>query len=222
MAIDNSHQFILASGSPRRREILRRLGFRLRVDPSRRPEPVRGHDENPIDYARRLAFLKAREVGLRYRQGYVIGADTIVVVRGSILGKPRSEEEARRMLRQLAGRWHEVVTAVCLLDAASRRSRSDWSRSRVHVRRLSPEEIDWYVATGEYRDKAGAYAIQGYGSLLVDRLEGCFFNVVGFPVVPFLKLCRRFGVDVIPAAPARRPRAASRRALKDGRTLVHE
>jgi septum formation protein len=205
MTIDNPSKFILASASPRRREILRRLGFRFRIDPSRLPEPERRRMESPTDYARRLAGLKAREVGRRYRQGYVVGADTIVVVRGRILGKPRSEEEARSMLRQLQGRWHEVVTAVCLFDAASRRSSSGWSRSRVHVRRLSPAEIDWYVGTGEYRDKAGGYAIQGYGSLLVDRLDGCFFNVVGFPLVTFLKLCRRLGVEVIPVPPGRGP-----------------
>ena len=214
MAIDNSDEFVLASASPRRRQILRRLGVRLRIDPSRLPEPERRRGESPIDYARRLAVLKAREVGLRHRQGYVIGADTIVVVRGRILGKPRNEEEARGMLRQLQGGWHEVVTAVCLFDAASRRTRSGWSRSRVHMRRLSPVELDWYVGTAEYRDKAGAYAIQGYGALLVDRLEGCFFNVVGFPVVTFLKLCQRFGVQLIPAPSGRR--SSGRRGVRSG------
>jgi len=178
--------------------LLARLGLRLQVDPSLLDEPPRFPGEAPARYARRLACLKAREVGARHRSGLVIGADTIVVARNRILGKPSSEKDAREMLHILQGRWHQVITGVCLYHIQSRRLCSGSSVSRVHFRRLSSAEIEWYLATGEHRDKAGAYAIQGYGSLLVDRLEGCYFNVVGFPLVTFLNLCRKLGVQLIP------------------------
>ena len=188
---------ILASASPRRREILGRLGVRFRTDPGTFSEPARMPRESPARYAVRLARLKARQVGARHRAGMVIGADTVVVAGNRILGKPASTADARRMLKTLQGRWHRVITGVCLLDVRSQRSRSDHSVTRVHVRRLTLSEIEWYLRTGEFMDKAGAYAIQGLGSLLVDRLDGCYFNVVGFPIVTFLKLCRRMGIHLI-------------------------
>ena len=97
------------------------------------------------------------------------------------------------MLQSLSGRWHEVISGVCLLDCRPQRACTASCRSRVHFRRLSPEEIEWYLQTGEYRDKAGAYGIQGCASLFIDRIEGCYFNIVGFPVATFEKLCRRIG-----------------------------
>ncbi len=100
------------------------------------------------------------------------------------------------MLRLLGGRWHEVITGVCLMDCRTRRARSGHAVSRVHFRRITETEVEWYIRTGEHRDKAGAYAIQGYASLFVDRIEGCYFNIVGFPVSIFEKLCRAHGVDL--------------------------
>ncbi|MBM3789620.1 MAG: septum formation protein Maf [Acidobacteria bacterium] len=188
-------RFILASASPRRKEILAGLGLRLCIDPSGEPEPNRQDGESPARYARRLARRKARSVAGRHGTGIVIGADTVVVVQDRILGKPSSRSSARTMLRRLQGRWHIVTTGICLHDACSGRSVSGHSSSRVRFRPMTRAEIEWYLDTGEYRDKAGAYAIQGHGSLLVDRLEGCYFNVVGFPVIAFLRLCRRLGVD---------------------------
>jgi septum formation protein len=192
-----SHKFILASASPRRREILRQLGVRFLVDPSSAAECGRRPRESPVAYALRLARLKARDIRGKHRAGIVIGADTVVVVQNLILGKPHSRREARGMLRRLQGRWHRVITAVCLADVETGTVRSGCTCSRVHFRRLANAEIEWYLRTGEYRDKAGAYGIQGYGSLLIDRLEGCYFNVVGFPVVTFLTLCRRMGIRLI-------------------------
>jgi septum formation protein len=188
--------WILASASPRRCEILSSLGLKYRLDPSLLPEPAPNHGETPWGYAVRVAQIKAREIGTRHRSGLVIGADTIVVAGNHIMGKPSSDEDARSMLRRLSGRWHEVITGVCLLDCRLRRSRSAYARSRVHFRRISPEEIDWYIRTGEHRDKAGAYAIQGYASLFIDRIEGCYFNIVGFPAATFERLCRKLGVDL--------------------------
>jgi septum formation protein len=193
----NEPTWILASASPRRREILRRLGMPFIVEPSGLAEPPRKPHETPHGYAVRLARLKAKEAASRHRSGMVLAADTIVVLRNSILVKPGSRAEARSMLKRLSGRWHDVVSGICILNCETLAVHSAFSRSRVHFRRLSPAEIEWYLATGEYRDKAGAYGVQGYASLFIDRIEGCYFNIVGFPIAAFEKLCRKAGIQAI-------------------------
>jgi len=190
-------KWILASASPRRNEILRGLGLEFRIDPSGVVEPARRPREIPSKYAVRLACLKAREASGKHQSGLILSADTIVVLGDSLLGKPETLTEARSMIRRLSGRWHEVVTGICLMDCARNRLYSTFSRTRVHFRRLSSEEIEWYLQTGEYQDKAGAYAVQGYASLFIDRIEGCYFNIVGFPISAFEKLCRRSGIALI-------------------------
>ncbi len=189
--------WILASASPRRREILKRLGLQFRVEPSHIPEPPRKSRETASDYAVRIAHLKASEIASRHDSGLVIGVDTIVVLGSMILGKPENQAEARSMLQRLSGRWHEVISGICLIDCDLERTRSSYGISRVHFRRLSPEDIAWYLQTGEHHDKAGAYGVQGYASLLIDRIEGCYFNIVGFPIVVFQQLCRQSGIDLL-------------------------
>jgi septum formation protein len=198
MTTATGRQLVLASASPRRRELIAGLGYALLVDPCTIPEPERRPDEPPAAYAVRTALVKAREVASRHPRDFIIGADTIVVARNHILGKPASLEEAGNMLRSLSGCWHEVFTGICLIDGDSGRQASAFSCSRVHMRRLTRAEIDWYLSTGEYRDKAGAYAIQGYASLFIDRIEGCYFNIVGFPIFTFAQLCRRLRVPPFP------------------------
>jgi len=193
---------VLASASPRRRELLEMLGLKFEIEPSRMLEPELKPGERPSPYAVRVARAKAREVAKRHASGLIVGADTIVVARGAILGKPSSREEARSMLGHLSGRWHEVFTGLCLIDVARARSVSACSRSRVHMRRLMRSEIDWYLSTGEFHDKAGAYAIQGFASIFIDRIEGCYFNIVGFPVYTFATLARRLGVPLLPGSPS--------------------
>ncbi len=210
----NTH-WILASASPRRREILAGLGLEFAVDPSSLPEPALRPGENPGAYAMRAARLKARDVAARHRSGLVIGADTIVVCGKVVLGKPATRQAAARMLKILSGRWHRVVTGLSIYDLQLGRSSSGHSESRVHFRRMSPAEIGWYLDTGEYADKAGAYGIQGCAALFIDRIEGCYFNIVGFPVATFENLCRRLGHSLIPHLPA--ARAAGRSAGRDCR-----
>jgi septum formation protein len=190
-------KWILASASPRRSEMLRRLGFRFCIDPSGIREPDRKPGESPSRYAVRIARLKAENTGKRHKSGLVLSTDTIVVIGNRILGKPKTLAEARAMLKRLSGRWHEVFSGICLLDCEAGRIYSAVGRTRVHFRRLEPKEIRWYLKTGEYRDKAGAYGIQGFASLFIDRIEGCYFNIVGFPVAVFVKLCRRAGIDLL-------------------------
>ncbi len=192
----NGPKWILASASPRRQEILGRLGLKFRVDPSRAPEPARKLHESPSEYVVRVARLKTQEVAKRYNSDLVLGVDTIVVLGNSILVKPSTRAEARLMLKRLSGRWHEVLSGICLHDCLHGRMHTTFHRSCVHFRRLSSAEIEWYLKTGEYRDKAGAYGAQGYASLFIDRIEGCYFNIVGFPIAAFERLCRRAGINL--------------------------
>ena len=187
-------KWILASASPRRKEILARLGLRFHVDPSHIQEPACRSDEAPSSYVVRMARLKAKETACRRQQGIIISADTVVVLGKRLLGKPASRKEAASMLSRLGGRWHEVWSGLCLFDCEKGRSRSASCCSRVHFRTLSSSDIEWYLDTGEYRDKAGAYAVQGYASLFIDRIEGCYFNIVGFPIATFERLCKRIGI----------------------------
>jgi septum formation protein len=202
-------RWVLASASPRRREILSGLGLSFRVCPSHIPEPPPSRHETASSYATRVARLKGREAAATRRGGIVISADTVVVAGSDFLGKPASRADARRMIKRLSGRWHEVVTGLCLTDCSVRRTVSGHSRTRVHFRRLLPSEIEWYLDTGEYRDKAGAYAIQGHASLFIDRIEGCYFNVVGFPVQVFERLASRLSVPLISSVNRTRRRSSA-------------
>lgn len=189
-------RLVLASGSPRRREILDTLGIAFDVCPSTLDETA-DDSESPAATVRRLARDKALEVAGRDeidRSAYVLGADTIVVLEGAVLGKPIDDADACRMLRRLSGRWHEVMTGVALARKGDNVLEDRVVTTRVHVRALSPERIERYVGTGEGRDKAGSYAVQGIGSGLVDRIEGSYSNVVGLPAAETVELLERHGV----------------------------
>ena len=190
--------WILASASPRRSEILRRLGLRFKTDPCCDPEPRQNTSESPSSYVRRVCRLKSAAVAKRHPDSLIIAADTIVVVDDAILGKPSDRTEARNMLRSLSGRRHEVLTGLCLTTAGEpRRVYSSVTSSGVNFRRMSNDDIAWYLKTEEYRDKAGAYGIQGFASIFINRIEGCYFNIVGFPVSEFARLCRRAKISLI-------------------------
>jgi len=190
--------WILASASPRRSEILGQLGLRFKTDPCRDPEPQHNTSESPSAYAGRVSKLKAAVVAKRHPNSRIIAADTIVVIDGAILGKPADRTEAQNMLRRLSGRRHEVLTGLCLVTADEpRRVYSSVTCSVVRFRRMSADDIKWYLNTEEYRDKAGAYGIQGFASLFVNRVEGCYFNIVGFPVSDFARICRRAKINLL-------------------------
>jgi septum formation protein len=191
-----SIKLILASGSPRRREILAGLGADLIVMPSQINEDILA-GENAEDYVLRLARDKACDIARNFSDGLVIGADTTVVLEQQILGKPKNREDARRMIVLLAGKWHEVLTGLSVIDAASARAESEICRTRVKFCPLSAAEIEWYLNTDEPFDKAGAYAIQGYGSIFVEQIEGNYLNVVGLPVTLLRLLLQRLGGDLI-------------------------
>ena len=185
---------ILASASPRRRELLRTLCPDFRVMPSDLEETLAAG--SPRAAAAGLALDKARAVAARNGEGVVLGADTIVVIDGQALGKPAGPDEARAMLRRLRGREHEVITGVAVVDARTGRSEATAVVSRVRMTEYGEAEIEAYVATDEPLDKAGAYAIQGRGGALVAGLEGSFSNVVGLPLEETARVLVAFGVPV--------------------------
>ena len=183
MPIDSqaSIPLVLASASPRRRELLAQSGFAFRIEAADIPEdPLPGED--PIAYVTRLARGKAEAVRSRpaNASAVVLGADTTVVIEGQILGKPESAADAARMLRLLSGRTHQVITGVSVVSAAQTLTAAEVTAVQFHS--LSDEEIADYIATGEPMDKAGAYAIQGRAACWIPRIHGCYFNVVGLPL----------------------------------------
>jgi septum formation protein len=182
---------VLASASPRRRQLLDLIGIAHEVRPANIDETMRPR-ENPRRHAERLAREKASAIAKRDPDLITIAADTIVVVSGKVLGKPRDAEDAARMLALLSGREHVVTTAVAV--SRGKKLRSSVEEVRVKFRRLRPDEIEAYIATGEPMDKAGAYGIQGYGATIVERIEGDYFAVMGLPIVRLIGLLRDVGV----------------------------
>ncbi len=173
-------ELILASASPRRRDLLQQIGWQFQVHPSNFRETTTASE--PESFVLYNALGKAREVAARFPAGVVLGADTIVVHAGELLGKPRDRDEAARMLQSLAADWHQVFTAIALVDCASGREISDVVHTRVHMRQITDEELTRYLQTDEPYDKAGAYGIQGMAAMFIDRIDGCYFNVVGLPL----------------------------------------
>lgn len=207
-----SRELILASESPRRAMLLSQIGLPFRVVPSRISEDA-DVPSDPEQHVLVLSRRKAEDVAYRIEEaGLVLGADTIVVLDGEILGKPFAPEDAISMLSKLAGRTHQVFTGLTLVGErqgpvgeredlkcgdtrAARPALSDVVSTRVRMRAASRAEIEWYVSTGEPMDKAGAYGIQGKGALFIERIEGCFYNVVGLPLLKLIMMLRTMGYD---------------------------
>ena len=185
---------VLASSSPRRRSILEGLDLEFEIDFPGTEENI-GPGETPEDLVVRLAALKAADVARRHPEGTVLGADTIVTIDGVILGKPSDPADAVRMLRTISGRWHEVLTGLAVVRCSDGETVRGFERTRVLVRELTGSEIDGYVAGGEPLDKAGSYGIQECGAALVSRVDGCFYNVVGLPVVRLSLLLKELRGD---------------------------
>ena len=182
---------MLASRSPRRAEILRAVGWPFEIMVAGVDETLKPN-ESPDEYVRRLSSAKANAVASRVEHGLVLGADTTVVVDNHILGQPSDGDDARRMLKLLSGRWHEVLTSVALVRAGGTATPVEAiETTRVRFAELSDVEIDWYVSTGEPLDKAGAYGIQEKAALFVEEIQGDYFNVMGLPIRLVYELVRR-------------------------------
>ncbi|MCH8556981.1 MAG: Maf family protein [Balneolia bacterium] len=192
------NSIILASASPRRKQLLGMLYPNLSIIPSSVDEPL-PNGEAPADYAMHLAKMKAANVAERNQNSLVIGSDTIVLLDDIILGKPLSKEEAFDILRKLSGRRHTVISAVCLIHRGSD-SKTFFESTGVTFAELSDDEINRYIATGSPMDKAGAYGIQDdLGALFVQKIEGDYYNVVGFPLHRFYTELKSFAPDYLPS-----------------------
>jgi septum formation protein len=192
----SDRKIVLASSSPRRRELLALTGLTFRVDAGDYEEKMTPH-LHPRALARRLSRGKAAAVSRKYADALIIAADTFVVCTGRLLGKPHDAKEALRMLSILNGRKHSVITGFAILDAATGKMTSRSVETKVYFRKLSPSEILAYVRSGEPLDKAGGYAIQGLGSLLIRRIEGDYFNVIGLPLSAVSEALKDFGVYIL-------------------------
>lgn len=186
--------FILASASPRRQELFRLLELNFRVQPSDLEEI---HDESlsPEDLVKSLSLQKAQNIANKISENLaVVGADTIVYLENKVLGKPENETEAKKMLRSLSGKTHKVFTGFTILHKADQIEVSEAVATEVKFKELSDLEIDSYIKTKEPMDKAGAYGIQGFGSILVEKVNGCYFNVMGFPLNRFYEVLKKIYV----------------------------
>lgn len=186
-------RLVLASGSPRRAELLTAAGFSFEIQPQHVDERLRS-GEDPSAYVLRIAAAKAAGVECREPGTVVLAADTTVVIDGAVQGKPLNDRDAADMLKRLSGRTHDVLTGVVV--RGNGRTLTDIERTAVRFLPLSDEEIAWYVASGEPRDKAGAYAIQGLASRFVDRVDGSYSNVVGLPVAAVYRMLRALSFQV--------------------------
>lgn len=185
---------ILASASPRRRELLASIGLDFEVVPSHIPE-VRAEGEAPEEYVARLSREKAAEVARRHPSEWIIAADTTVLLGDELLEKPADAGDAKRMLATIAGRTHIVYTGVTVQNQERDYRDTRVAESEVRMLPLSARDIEWYVATGEPLDKAGAYAVQGIGAMFIDSIHGSYTNVVGLPLALLFQMLRKAGLD---------------------------
>jgi septum formation protein len=189
-------RIILASASPRRSDLLTQMGLKFEVIPSDQEEKV-VDDLPPHRLVVELALKKVESVAKRVQgQALIIGADTIVVKGDKVLGKPKDEDEAFRMLMELQGQVHEVITGLAVMEVPARKCVTAYEKTVVEMASLTRQEVEGYIRTGEPMDKAGAYGIQGLGGMLIKRIEGCYYNVVGLPIHRLWMILKEFGVEV--------------------------
>jgi septum formation protein len=189
-------KIILASGSPRRKELLEKIGLKFEVAAGDIEEDL-NNGLPPRKLAEKLSLDKAGAAALKYSDAVIIAADTLGVFEGKIIGKPHTPSVARKMLSMLSGKMHLVITGYTILDTGTRKSITKSVTTKVYFRRLTEAEIEAYVKTGEPLDKAGAYAIQGLGALIVEKIEGDYYNVIGLPLSSLMESLKEFGVKVL-------------------------
>ncbi|NME35891.1 MULTISPECIES: nucleoside triphosphate pyrophosphatase [Fusobacterium] len=185
---------ILASNSPRRKEILENFGFNLKIITKNIKEI--SDKKNITDKIMDIANKKVLAVAKDYPNDYVVGSDTVVVIDNEILGKPKNENEIYNMLKKLSNREHEVITSFSLVNISKNLSISDFEISKVQFKNISDEDIKWYIDTKEPFDKAGAYGIQGKGSFFVEKIQGDFFSIMGFPIGKFVRTLNKIGISL--------------------------
>jgi septum formation protein len=188
-------RIILASTSPRRHKLAQEIGLEFEIVPSGYEEDMTLSLE-PKDLVMTLAYGKAKDVAKKFSDGIVLGVDTIVVFNNKKLGKPKNKEDAFKMLSLLSGKEHEVYSGIALIDCKTGKEIKDYELSKVKFRKISDDEIEKYIQTGEPMDKAGAYAIQGLGGIFIEKVNGCYSNIVGFPVHCIYQNLKKLGVNI--------------------------
>lgn len=188
-----SPSLILASASPRRRQLLRSIGLDFRIIPAHVDENYLA-GESPYQHVRRLSYIKAMAVAQKYQKAWVLGADTIVVIDKTILGKPKNKTQAKNMLKKLSGREHKVFTGVTIALRTLNIYEIKVVQSTVRFKTISSEEMNWYTACDEPYDKAGGYAVQGKGSIFIKSIRGSYSNVIGLPLCEVVELLKKYDV----------------------------
>jgi len=197
-------RIILASASPRRKELLEQIGLKFEVDPGDYEEHIYQGME-PHQLARNLSLRKANASAAKHKHAVIIAADTVIISDNRIMGKPHSEDDARKMLETISGKFHSVVTGFTIIDTSANKTITRSVETTVYVRKLSRPEIDAYVKSKEPLDKAGAYGIQGLGAVIIERIEGDYFNVVGLPLCALSEALKEFGVHVLTTTSVQSP-----------------
>jgi septum formation protein len=189
-------KIILASGSPRRKELLEKIGLPFEVVTSPYEEDMSAAAD-PLDLVQLLALKKAEAVAASYEDAIVIAADTFVIFENKFLGKPKDKHDAARMLRLLSGNENDIVTGYAVIDTKSGKVSNGYSKATVKIRQLTDAEIDAYIESGEPLDKAGAFAVQDLGSVLIERIDGDFYSILGLPLFKIYFALRDLGVDAL-------------------------
>ena len=189
-------KIILASQSPRRRDLLKQIGLEFEIDSSNYEEDMT-LDMEPKKLAEYLSLGKAKDVAQRHKNSIVISADTIVAVDNEVFGKPKTPEKAKYMLQKLSGRAHSVISGFTIIDTETNKQISKSVETKVYFKNISEEEMDAYIATGEPLDKGGGYAIQGIAALFVEKIEGDYFNIVGLPIIALTDELKNFGIKIL-------------------------
>lgn len=189
-------KIILASQSLRRKELLERIGLKFEIAPSSYEEDMT-LKMTPAKLVEHLSLGKAQDVAQKYNDAIVIGADSIIALGNEVFGKPKTPERAKEMLRELSGRAHLAITGFSIIDTKTGKQVSKSVETKVYFKKLSEEEIDAYVATGEPLDKGGAYGIQMRGGIFVEKVEGDFFNIVGLPIFELVAELKKFGIEIL-------------------------
>lgn len=188
-------KLILASGSPRRRQLLTQVGLKHRVSPSNIDEKLNPRLQ-PKSQVEKLSLQKAQAVIHKHSDSIILAADTVVVLNGEILGKPTNKEHAFRMLKKLSGTEHTIITGFTIIDTETKKTITKSKESKVRIKQLTEKEIHAYLETEEYKDKAGSYAVQERGAAFVEDIQGDYFNIVGLPLHDVLKELKKFGITI--------------------------
>ena len=189
-------KLILASSSPRRNEMLKTLGVKFFTIKSSYSEPDRTEAQSPAEYVKKNALEKAHDIAMQFKNAIIIGADTVVVYRNRVLGKPATMEEAFECLYMLKGRTHAVYTGISVIDTLDNAIVTDYEKTLVTFRELTNSEINFYLSRIDPLDKAGAYAIQAEGAIIVQKIKGCYYNVVGFPIAKLEQMFLKMGISL--------------------------